>query len=181
MIISHILAQSKNRVIGVNNTLPWHIPEDLKYFRDKTKGHILIMGRKTFESFPKPLPNRLHIVISRNPSQLPTHDPLVIGVPSLEGAIDTARRESQKGIWPEEVFIIGGGEIYLQSLPLADRIYRTVIDLEISGDTIYPEIPEDQFHLMSKTMGTNQPGSAPFHFEIWQKTSDLKARSDNTF
>ncbi|HWU45003.1 MAG TPA: dihydrofolate reductase [Bdellovibrio sp.] len=152
MILTHIVACSENRVIGSQGTLPaWNIPEDMKFFKDTTKGHIMIMGRKTFNSFEgKALPNRYHIVITRHPSEhkfnAPATSPVVF-VSTLQEAVEHARRLTKQ--WGEEVFIIGGGEIYKQSLEqnLADKIYLTLIHREFQGDTYYPKIDEKIFTL----------------------------------
>ena len=140
MTLSHIVACSKNHVIGNGGDLPWHIPEDFKFFKEKTKGHILIMGRKTFESLPgsKPLPNRYHIVITRS------YDYAAEGahiVSSIDDAIKFAGE--RVGDYPEEIFIIGGGEIYRQTVNLVDTIYLTRINKDFEGDTVYPLVPED--------------------------------------
>ncbi|RYZ86016.1 MAG: dihydrofolate reductase [Proteobacteria bacterium] len=165
MILSHITAMSQNHVIGTQNTLPWDIPEDMKFFRQKTKGHIMIMGRKTYDSIGgKPLPNRYHIVITRQ--DLRSEDPLVTYVKTLEQAIETARPLTEK--WGEEVFIAGGGEIYQQSMHLADRIYLTVIYKDFQGETKYPEVPLDRFKLTAKSDRTEP---VPFAFLTYDKIS----------
>ncbi|MFP5520161.1 MAG: dihydrofolate reductase [Bdellovibrionia bacterium] len=152
MILSHIAACAKNRVIGVEGDLPWNLPEDMKFFREKTKGHIMIMGRKTFDSFKgRPLPKRVHIVISRKTMELQFNpDPTspVHLVNSIEDAIALAKKLQTE--WPEEVFIIGGGEIYKQTLPFTNRIYLTIIEKEFAGDTTYPELDQSQFKLTNK-------------------------------
>lgn len=149
MILSAIAAMSRNRVIGVQNKLPWNLPEDMKFFREKTKGHIMIMGRKTFESFGgKPLPNRLHIVISRS-ADPDSNRENVIWVKSFTEAVETARQ--QQPHFPAEVFVIGGGEIYRESLPSLDRIYLTVIDQDYDGDTKFPEFSAAQFTLRDES------------------------------
>ena len=143
MIISHIAAMAENRVIGANNSLPWHIPDDLKFFKEKTNGHILIMGRKTFESIKAPLPSRFHIVVTRKKDIHFSDHPLVSAVSSLEQAYQTAKTlTSQYG---EEVFIAGGGEIYTQSLSHAQRLYLTIIHKKIDGDTFYPNVDWTQY------------------------------------
>lgn len=165
MIYSHIVAAARNRVIGTQNTLPWDIPEDMKFFRDKTMGHIMIMGRKTYDSFGgRPLPKRLHIVITRRP-QKSSHDH-VIYVANIEEAKAVAKR--YVGEYPEEVFIIGGGEIYAQTISEVDRIYLTQIDREFEGDTLYPEIPQSQFHLIDRKDRTEP---VPFSFLTYERIS----------
>lgn len=163
MILTHIVACSKNRVIGTQGDLPWSLPEDMKFFRDTTKGHIMIMGRKTFDSFKgRALPNRYHIVITRDPSkhQFPSSESSpVIFVGSLEDALEKASTLTHK--WGEEVFIIGGGEIYRQSLARAHKLLVTLIDQEFQGDTYYPDIDEKVFKLIEKK---DVPLPVPFSF-----------------
>ena len=132
--ISIIVAHAKNRVIGKANKLLWHISDDLKRFKTLTTGHPIIMGRKTYESIGKPLPNRTNIIVSRNINELSG----CFVYPSLESAIEKVGE-----IDKEEIFIIGGGEIYRQALPLADRLYVTKVDLNIEGDTYFPEYEKD--------------------------------------
>jgi dihydrofolate reductase len=163
MILSAVAAMASNRVIGVENGLPWDIPEDMKFFRDKTKGKIMIVGRKTFESFGKPLPGRYHLVITRQSDYKIDH-PQVQVVPSLEVAIQEAKK--LMGTWPEEVCVVGGGEIYKQSLPFLNRIYLTVIEKEFPGDTKFPEFDESVFKLKEKRDGS---GPVPFSFRLYQK------------
>ncbi|WP_028487044.1 type 3 dihydrofolate reductase [Thiomicrorhabdus chilensis] len=130
MKIAMIAAMAKNRVIGLDNEMPWHLPDDLKFFKAKTTGKPVIMGRKTFESIgSKPLPNRPNIVISRN-SELELNGVTVFD--SVESALATLNDY-------EEVIIMGGGQLYSQMLPFADRLYLTLIDAEIQGDTLFPD------------------------------------------
>ncbi len=134
MIISMIAAMAKNRVIGGSNQLVWNIPEDMKYFRTTTKGHPVIMGRKTYESMGKPLPGRFNVVITRQRDYKPDG---VAVVGSLEAAIELCRTQKPEGY--EETFIIGGAQIYEQAMDLADRIYITVIEKDFAGDAYFPE------------------------------------------
>ena len=129
MIISLISAISENGVIGKDNDLPWHLPADLQHFKKTTTGHTIIMGRKTFESVGKPLPNRVNIVISRQPDYLAKG---CIMATSLEKAIDMAPKDE------DEVFICGGAAVYKQGLQLADRLYITRIHQDVDGDTFFP-------------------------------------------
>ena len=147
MIISLIAAQAKNRVIGLNNQLPWDLPEDLNYFKEKTKGRIIIMGRKTFESLPKLLPKRLHIVISRNSHQSSSSE-LVKYVSSVTEALKLA--QSFIPLWPEEVFIIGGGEIYHQAIEKAHKLYVTEVHAVFDGDVKFPEIHKEIWKEISR-------------------------------
>lgn len=129
-IISLIAAMSKNRVIGINNTLPWHLPADLQHFKQLTLGHPIIMGRKTFESIGRALPGRTNLVISRSEYPAPANC-TVVG--SIEAAIDFCKTL-------DELFFIGGAQIYEQAIQLADRLYLTEINTEITGDAHFPEI-----------------------------------------
>ncbi len=131
MIISLIAAVGKNNVIGVDGKLPWHLPEDFKWFKSVTMDKPIIMGRKTFDSIGrKPLPKRFHIIISRT-KQSDTEQ--VAWATSLQEALDIARAQQA-----EEVMVIGGAQIYAESLPLADRIYLTEVDMAPTGDAIFP-------------------------------------------
>jgi dihydrofolate reductase len=161
MILSAIAAMSRNRVIGRANQLPWNIPEDMKYFRDKTKGRIMIMGRKTFESFGgKVLPGRFHIVITRQADYKFAH-PQVKIVSSLEEAISAAKPLINQ--YGEEVFVIGGGEIYKQSLPVLDRLYLTIIEEDYDGDAWFPEFDDKILKLK------NTEKRQGFSFNIYEK------------
>lgn len=156
MILSAIAAMAHNRVIGKNNQLPWHLPEDMKYFRDQTKGKIMIMGRKTFESFSgKPLPNRFHIVITRQKDYLLDH-PMVKIVSDLNSAIAVAKELTPK--FGEEVFVIGGAEIYQQSIPLLDRLYLTVIDKDFEGDALFPDFSSEKLILKTEEKKISESG-----------------------
>lgn len=138
-MISIIAAiSSKNRAMGFKNGLLWRLEGDLPRFRALTKGHPIIMGRKTFESIGKPLPDRTNIVITRNPDFTP---PDVIVASSLEEALRIAKQDPTN--ISDEIFIIGGGEIYKQSMHLADRLYLTLVDDEPAADTFFP--PYDEF------------------------------------
>ncbi len=120
---------AENRVIGVNNTLPWRLPADLRHFRQLTTGHHVIMGRRNYESIGKPLPDRTNIVITRNPAyQAP-------GCRVKHSLVDALQNTQDD----PEVFIIGGAEIYRQAIAGADRIYLTLVHADISGDTFFPE------------------------------------------
>ena len=133
MLISIIVAMDEEGGIGVDNQLPWHLPEDLKYFKNKTMGHHVIMGRKTFQSLSKPLPGRTNIVLTRNHSYSPEEDVLITH--SLLEALSLARNRGE-----EEVFIAGGGAIYRQSLTFTDRLYMTVVEAQTGADVFFPSI-----------------------------------------
>jgi len=130
MMISIIVAVAENNVIGKDNKLIWHLPKDLKHFKETTTGHFIIMGRKTFESNGRPLPNRTNVIITKDKNY--QAEGCVI-LHSLQDAINIAKNDS-------EVFIIGGGEIYKQAMPIADRIYLTKVHHLFDGDTFFPEI-----------------------------------------
>lgn len=135
-----IAAVSINNVIGLDNKLIWNIPKDLKRFKDLTSGHSVIMGRKTFESLPFPLPNRRNIVVTRNRN----YNKLGIEVyDNIDDAIKTCKSDFQP-------FVIGGGEIYSQTINKADKIELTRIYKEFEGDAFFPEIPLDTFELISE-------------------------------
>jgi len=140
MKISLIVAMAENRVIGEGNDLPWHLPADLKRFKALTIGHVIVMGRKTFESIGRPLPRRHSVVITRNPEY---RAPGVSVVHSLEQALDQAAGE-------DEVFVIGGAAIFAQALPRADRLYLTLVHAEPPGDVVFPPLPADQWTLVEE-------------------------------
>jgi dihydrofolate reductase len=127
--LSIIVATAKNRVIGVNNTLPWHLPEDLKRFRALTTGHHIIMGRKTYDSLGRLLPGRTTVIVTRNQAYKIEG---AIVVHSLEDAIAACGDD-------QEVFLIGGAELYQDGLKLANKLYITEIDAEYEGDAFFPE------------------------------------------
>jgi len=137
-----IVAVGENNAIGKDNKLIWHLSDDLKRFKSLTNGHHIIMGRKTFEGFPKPLPNRTHIVISRQANyKVPDG---VIVVNSLEDALDAAKNDKQP-------FVIGGGEIYKQAMPLADKIELTRVHQSFEADTFFPKVDSSIWKETSNT------------------------------
>ena len=131
--ISHVVACSENGVIGRDGGMPWHLPDELKRFKNITMGKVLIMGRKTFESIGRPLPGRYTIVVSRSKEALPR---TVTPATSLESALKHAKDMAVN--WGNEICIVGGGEIYRQTLDVIDTIYLTRIHQAIDGDTTYP-------------------------------------------
>lgn len=141
MTLSIIVAVAQNGIIGNNGQMPWHIGEDLKRFKRITMGHPVVMGRKTFESLGgKPLPGRTNVVVSRNPA---------FAVPEgvvLAGSLDEAIARFDHG--DDEVFIIGGGEIYRQAMPRADKLYLTRIEASPEGDTHFPKIGEKEWRMV---------------------------------
>ena len=141
MKVSIIVAMSENRVIGENNQIPWRISSDLKLFKRITMGHPIIMGRKTFESIGRILPGREHFIISRQTTYQVAGATVVS---SIEQALELCRNKT------DEAFIIGGAEIYRQTLAQADRIYLTQIHKVVSGDTFFPDFSRDAFREKSK-------------------------------
>ncbi len=145
MLISLIAALSKNHVIGKNNDLPWHLPDDMKYFMKTTSGHHVIMGRKNYQSIPekfRPLPNRTNIVVTR---QQNLTLPGCTVVHSIEEGIEVARKNNET-----EAFIIGGAEIYRAGLAYADQLYLTEIDALLEGDTYFPEFNKSEWKELSR-------------------------------
>jgi dihydrofolate reductase len=144
-VLKILVAFDENRVIGKNNALIWHLPADLKRFKALTTGHVIIMGRKTFESIGKPLPNRTTIVISR---QTDLQIEGVILANSVEEAILKG-----KSLTREDIFIVGGAEIYALSMPLADEILVTLLHDIFDGDAYFPEISADTWEIVEKERG----------------------------
>jgi dihydrofolate reductase len=144
-VLKILVAFDENRVIGKNNALIWHLPADLKRFKALTTGHVIIMGRKTFESIGKPLPNRTTIVISR---QTNLQIEGVILAHSVEEAILKA-----KSITRDDIFIVGGAEIYTLSLPLVDQVLVTQLHDIFEGDAFFPEISSEMWDLTEQERG----------------------------
>lgn len=154
--VTHIVAMADNRVIGRAGGLPWHIPEDFRFFKATTSGHALIMGRKTFESIGRPLPGRLSIVVTRQPALLQAaqarEDAPVVPVGSVAEGL--AYAETQRDRWGDEVFVIGGGELYRETLAIAGRVYLTRVHQSVDGDTHYPELPASDFDVVDERQGS---------------------------
>lgn len=157
MIISQIVAVSLNNVIGLNNSLPWHIPADLAYFKNKTWGHHIITGRRNYEADGKALPGRVNIVLTRNPGFI-IKDGIVVH--NLEDAIEIARKAGEN-----ELFIGGGEEIYKLAMPVTDRIYLTRIKANFKGDTFYPEPDPDVWKEVSR-IENKKDDKNPFDFDF---------------
>ena len=159
MKISLIAAMAKNRVIGSRGDIPWRIPGEQKIFKRITLGHAVIMGRKTFESLNKPLPDRTNIIVTRQKDYqaeecLVAHD--------LASALSCCPEDE------DEAFICGGGQLYHEALPMADRIYLTVIPREISGDTYFPDFSLTEFR-MSQSESIQVEGVEPYNFFIYER------------
>jgi dihydrofolate reductase len=159
-MISLIVAAACNNAIGKNNQLLWHLPKDLKFFKNKTWGMVVVMGRKTYESVDKPLPGRINIVITTKP------DWKAEGVwvaKDLDDALAQAATTNCK-----EIFIIGGGEIYKQVMPAADKIYMTRVDADFDGDTFFPVINESEWKLIaSDDFKKDDKHAYDFSFQTW--------------
>lgn len=158
-MISHIVAMSSSRAIGKEGKIPWHISDDLKYFKNTTLGHCIIFGRKTFETLKEPLTDRLNVVISKNPMNI--SGAFVFG--KISEAIEFCKNQKSR---PEEIFVCGGSQIYEQTLSVTQRIYLTYIYKHYDGDVFYPEF-ESCFNLVSK-----RSYSCPerFSFRIYDRT-----------
>ncbi|WP_424963842.1 dihydrofolate reductase [Ekhidna sp.] len=165
MIISMIAAMGSNRVIGKDNDIPWHLPDDFKYFKNTTKGHHVIMGRKNWESLPhsfQPLPGRPNIVITRQ-EEYPLEEAAV--VKSLEEALEIARENGER-----EAFIIGGGEIYRMGLKYADKIFLTEINGAFDGQVTFPEFDKNIWKEVSREHHpTDDKHKYSFDFVVYSK------------
>jgi dihydrofolate reductase len=153
-MISMITCMDKNRTIGLNNKLPWHLPADLKYFKQLTTNNVIIMGRNTYDSIGKPLPNRRNVVLTRNKEW---SVPGVDVVHSVEAVLTKYKDQN--------IFIIGGEEVYKQFLGNADRLYITLIEKSFSGDSFFPVVQEEQWELTTETIG-EKDSSNPYDYKF---------------
>ncbi len=165
MILSLIAAASDNDVIGKNNWLPWDLPDELQYFRSTTQGKPVIMGRKTYDAVGRPLPKRHNIVVSRDASKT------IEGCDVVAGVADAIALAQADGA--EEVFVIGGAQIYREAIPLADRFYLTRVHTTImDGDTMLPEVDWSQWEKVSATEHAADDRHAhAFTMEVWERIS----------
>ena len=161
MNVSLIVAVSRNGVIGLDNQLPWHLPEDLKYFKSVTMGKPLIMGRKTFESIGRPLPGRTNIVITRDSGW---HAEGVEVAQTLLQAMTLARLACAQAEL-NEIMVIGGEQIYRLALPVADRLYLTEVQAEVEGDAFFPAYDPDQWQQISEQL-PQQTDMHPYRFLV---------------
>lgn len=152
-MITLIAAVAENNALGKHNLLLWHLPDDFKRFKSITTGHYIILGRKTFESFPKPLPNRTHVIITRQKDY--KYEGCIV-VDSLQKAIAICPKN-------EEVFIIGGGEIYNQSIDIADKLDITKVHHSFEADTFFPQIDMEKWELTSREFHSKDE-KHPFEF-----------------
>lgn len=154
MRIVLVVAMAKNRAIGLNNALPWHAPEDLKHFKRLTTGKPIVMGRRTYESIGRPLPNRLNIVISRNPT---FH---AAGVVHAAGFDEALRLAAESRLGPETM-VVGGSHVFALALPRADRIHLTEVDIDVAGDVFFPPLEPGEWKEVSRE---HRPGPPPLNF-----------------
>lgn len=162
--VVHVVAMDKNNCIGKGNALPWHISADLKHFKAITQGGVVIMGRKTLESMGRALPNRVNWVITRDPSW--QFEGVKVAY-SIEDALNEALTDVQHSE-KASLFIIGGGEIFTQTLNIADRLELTHVDLDVQGDAHYPKISED-FQKVNSEHHQDEKSLVKFEFATYQK------------
>jgi dihydrofolate reductase len=158
-IVSAIVAMAENRVIGKNNQLPWHLPADLKHFKELTTGHSIIMGRKTYESIGKPLPNRENIILTRDKNYQAEGCKVVH---AIEEAIKLAAHN-------KELFIIGGAEIYQQAMPYIHRIYLTVVHHYFEGDTYFPALNNEWREISNERHEADEKNDYAFSFVVLER------------
>lgn len=163
--LSLIAALAENRVIGVDNSMPWHLPGDFKYFKATTLGKPIIMGRKTWDSLGRPLPGRLNLVVTRQQDlQLEGAEVLT----SLEAAVRRAEEWArEQGV--SEVMLIGGAQLYGQALEYADRLYLTRVALSPKGDAWFPEFDEAKWTLVSNIDNPALDDKPAYSFEVWER------------
>ena len=169
MKLSLIVATAQDNVIGRNNELPWHLPQDLKYFKSITLGKPIIMGRKTFESIGKPLPGRTNIVVTR---QKNWNFSGVLVAKNIECALETAQAfRTEQNTLSEEIMVIGGAEIYSSALPIANRVYLTKIDAKIEGaDAFFPKLSPEHWKLVSELPGESD-ASIKHKFLVYERVN----------
>ena len=160
MIIALLVAMADDGVIGRDNTLPWHLPRDLQWFKRLTTGHTIIMGRTTYQSIGRPLPNRRNIVLSRNPAF--KADGVEV-VATLEDALELVQNDA-------EVFVVGGAAVYGLALPLAQRMYLTRVHARVDGDVRFPEWCPDEWHLVwEEAHEADDKHAYPFTFQQFDR------------
>ena len=167
MLISQIVAMASNRVIGANGEIPWKIPGEQKMFKEITMGHSMIMGRKTYESIGRALPGRTSIVITRQPGY---SAPGCMVVPGLKRALQACPADES------ETFIIGGTQLFEDTMPFTDRIYLTVLPREVPGDTYFPEFPEADFKIVKSSF---IDAIVSYHFYLYERKNASRQLSNN--
>jgi len=157
--ISILVAMAKNRTIGIDNSLPWRIPEDMKHFKALTMGHHLIMGRKTYDSIGKPLPGRTTVVVTRDRNL------------KIDGCIVVhSLAEAIAACADDEIFVVGGAEIYAQALPLADTLYITEIQQDVDGDAHFPEFDKSVWQELTRDKHSqSEPQPLEYHFVTYRR------------
>jgi dihydrofolate reductase len=161
-MLSHIVAASENNIIGTDNGLPWKLSGDFRYFKNKTWGMPVIMGRNTFESMEKDLPGRINIVVTKKTNWHPEN---VFIVHNISDAIDKAKESDVK-----EIFIIGGGKIFKETINIVDRIYLTRVHAQVEGDTSYPEIDTSVWKIVSaEDHPADEKNNFSYTFEVWER------------
>lgn len=163
--VVHVVAMDNQRCIGKDNDLPWHISADLKHFKEITQGGVIILGRKNFDSIGRPLPKRVNWVITRN---LEWNFEGIKVAHSIEEALEKAIPDVQASEKPNTIFIIGGGEIFKQTISFTDRLELTHVNLNVEGDIFYPEIPEKFSKIASEKHIDDKTGIA-FEFATYRK------------
>lgn len=164
MIVSAIVAISRNRVIGSDNQIPWYLPADMAFFKRTTMGHFVIMGRLTFLSMGRPLPKRSNVVVTRDLFFTATG---CLIAHSLEEALSLAQEAGET-----EAFIIGGGQIYRESMEYLDRIYLTEVDVAVEGDVFFPELKENEWEVIrSESHPADEKNDFPFTFKTLERRS----------
>ncbi|MCC5884183.1 MAG: dihydrofolate reductase [Halomonas sp.] len=166
--VAMIAAVSRNGVIGIDNKLPWHLPEDLKFFKRMTQAKPLVMGRKTFASIGRPLPGRLNIVVTRDDG---FHHDGVRVCHDLASALALADQQATIDA-SAEIMVMGGGEIYAQALPHVSRIYLTEVDVEVEGDARFPELDENEWQEVQRVPGSPHPGQPEYSFVEYRRKED---------
>ena len=176
MKLSIIVAAAKNGVIGRNNQLPWHLPQDLKYFKSVTLGKPVIMGRKTYESIGKPLPGRINIVVTRNKDWFAASG-LVVANSFEQGLLEAQKVLNTGSLASDEVMVIGGAEIYRAALGLADRIYLTRVDVTPEGDAFFAPLKESEWVLKTVAPG-DSAASVKHEFLIYERVIENLAANN---
>lgn len=162
MKINQVVAASENNAIGKNNQLLWSLPNDMKFFKNTTWGMPVIMGRKTYESLGKPLAGRTNIVITRQSGWQ------AAGVHVVNDITEAMKKAAETDA--KEAFVIGGGEIYKQTLPITERVYLTRVHTVIEGDTFFPEMKEGEWDLLSRLdFSADEKHAYAYSFEVWQR------------
>jgi len=167
MKISAIVAIAKNNIMGKDNNIPWYLPADLKYFKKVTLGHPILMGRKTYLSIGRPLPKRTNIILTRNPFFIAAN---CLVVHSIQEGLEIAQEENAN-----EVFIIGGSQIYESSMDYWDRLYLTTVDAEVEGDIIFPELDFSEWQLVSEVKHkADDKNEYDYTFKVFDRKSAIQ-------